>query len=490
MKETFRDGLKKARRTALYLLIRPFMEIFRRLPPRISSWVGGLAGSLAGRIFRHEARRGRDNIARALPELSSREREIILLRHFRNLGRSVAEYLSYTGRNPLAASGRVRFSGLEQVREAAKAGKGVVVLTGHFGNWEMAAAAFAREFPDTAVVARELYDINLSRFVDRMRARFGITTFDNRDSIAIYRHLRKGGILFTLVDQESRKVANVPVKIFGVDTLAPSGPVLLAARAGAAMFSGFTCPDQAGHMAVFEEMPAVHEGDAPELSLTNFNGRLESMVRRWPDAWVWLNARWGRQAGEVGAGIARKAVAILAVTVFLSGCGKSPDTSSSAGKPEAKNRPSAVMQGVRLFQVVKGQTEVEIYAVEAVQAPGGSWVDGREVRVVYHSHTGSNAVLHATTARYYLTRKILEASGKVRVEAENGNLEASDLVWNAEKSSLTSRGFVRVTKGDNVLTGTGLESDPGLEQVVIKENVRILAREPGQLKSLMDKEGK
>jgi KDO2-lipid IV(A) lauroyltransferase len=450
--------------------------------------LGAFAGAVAGRLFLHEARRGRSNIARALPELTGRERERILRAHFRHLGRSVAEYLSYTGRNPARALGRVRFSGLEKIREAVARGKGVVVLTGHFGNWEMAAAAFAQEIPGTAVVARELYDINLSRFVDRMRARFGITTFDNRDSIAVYRHLRKGGVLFTLVDQESRKVANVPVSIFGVSTSAPSGPVLLAARAGSALFSGFTCPDPAGHLALFEEMPPVHDGDAPGDALAGFNRRLEAAVRKWPEAWVWLNARWGK-APDAAAGMLRKAAAVIAVAALFGGCGGGPDSGPGSTGHSGYNRPSAVMRGVRLFQVVKGRTEVEIYAVEAVQARGGGWVDGSDVRVVYHNKDGGKAVLHATTARYYLTRKVLEASGRVRVEAENGNLEATDLVWDAGKGSLTSRGFVKVTKGDNVLTGTGLEADPGLEQVVIKENVRILAREPGELKPLVEKEG-
>jgi len=486
---SIQDYWKLARRTALYLVLRPIIEVFRRLPPRISARIGGLAGSLAGRVFPHEIRRGRENIARAFPEMSPAERDFILQDHFRQLGRSVAEYLSYTGREPGAASARVRFSGLDKVREAVARGKGVVVLTGHFGNWEMAAAAFAREVPGTAVVARELYDINLSRFVDRMRGRFGITTFDNRDSIGIYRHLRKGGVIFTLVDQESRKVANVPVSIFGVETLAPSGPVLLALRAGADLFSGFTCPDPAGHLALFEEMPPASGEERPEPSLAEFMRRLEAVVRRWPEAWVWLGARWGRPARESAAGIAVKAFILLMASAILAGCSREPGSSAAGAGISGDNRPNAQMHGVRLFQVSKGKTEVEIYAVEAVQARGGGWVDGRDVRVIYHTTEGKKAVLQATTARYYIFKKILEASGKVRVETENGNLDAADLLWDEGKKSLTSKGFVKVTKGDNVLTGTGMEADPGLEEVVIKDNVRILVREPEELKPLMDKEG-
>ncbi len=139
-----------------------------------------------------------------------------------------------------------------------------------------------------------------------------------------------------------------------------------------------------------------------------------------------------------------------------------------------------------MTHVVKGRTELEIFADEASTSLDGRSVEGKGVRAVYHRAGGKLAVLRSNSARYDMKRKVLNASGGVRVDAENGRLDAASLVWDAANNRLTSTGKVRVTKGGNVLTGRGLDADPELEQVVIKEDVRILAAEPDEFEPLME----
>lgn len=484
----FRDRMKRARRFALYLVLRPPIEVFRRLPPRLSGTLGAALGVLARYLFPREIRRGLANIGQVFPGAGEAVGKRILAASLRHLGRSMGEFFSYTARPPEAIKGRVGYRGLEDVKDAVARGKGVIILSGHFGNWETAAAATARELPGLAVVARELYDINLSRLIERMRAHFGTLTFDNRDGAAIYRHLRRGGVLVTLVDQESRKVANVPAPIFGIPALAPSGSILMASRAGAALFSVFAVPADGGCTLVFEEMDAPVEGAPPEETLVKFNSRLEKMVREWPDQWVWLHNRWKREASpeQEGAGRSVGAAAVLLALLLASCGGGVPEQSAGVGEGSGESLRS-LMRGAKLVQVYQGRVEAEISAAEAVNSVDGRWLEGRGVSVIYHQAGGKRAVLRASSARYDSLRKVMEASGTVRVEAEGLVLETSQLVWDAGKSRITSDAFVKVTRGENVLTGKGLDADTEMENVVIKEDVRILASEPKDLAPALDR---
>ncbi len=299
MSRSFRDRVKIVRRFLLYLALRPGIEAFRVLPPARSAALGANLAAAARFLFLREAARGLGNIRRALPDLTEAEARRVLARQFRHLGWSLGEYLSMTRRDPRLLEERVRVEGIGAMNDAVARGRGAVVLTAHLGNWELAVAAMAAKIPRLAVVARELYDINLSRFVEGLRARFGVATFDNRDNIGVFRHLKRGGVLATLVDQESRKVANVPAPIFGIPALAPAGPVVLASRAGAALFSGFTYLAGGVHQVDLSPMAEAKEGTPPEQYLAEFNRRLERMVRATPEQWVWLHGRW--RAGEAAA---------------------------------------------------------------------------------------------------------------------------------------------------------------------------------------------
>jgi LPS export ABC transporter protein LptC len=177
--------------------------------------------------------------------------------------------------------------------------------------------------------------------------------------------------------------------------------------------------------------------------------------------------------------------ALFLVLVLGAGCRGAAPPAARAAAPHGGSA-EALMRGVRVRQVAKGRVTLELRADEAWHARGSGWITARAVRATYFAPGRRPVLLRTGLARYDLDAQRLEADGMVRVESDGGVLQAAGLVWDGRRGRLTSEGRVRMLRGPNVLTGEGLEADPGLDQVTIRDHVRILARDPGELKPLVD----
>jgi len=295
-----RHAYKVVLRLAIYAVLRPLIQLFRILPLRTATAAGGAIGSFAILLLPWFGRKAVANLAKAFPHLSDSERFRIATANFRHLGRVMGEYLSLTGRDPALLKTLVRFNGMELLERAISRGKGVIVLTAHLGSWEIAGAFFGLHVKTFGVVARDLYDRRLNALLDRFRGRYNIRTYDIADTRGIIRHLKNGGTLGVLVDQNSRRVGNVTVPFFGLPAPTPVGPVRLARRTGATLLMGFSIRAEGGYRMVMEEL--VSADDAEESVLGQFNRRLEGMVREHPSQWVWLHDRWATRADSPSAG--------------------------------------------------------------------------------------------------------------------------------------------------------------------------------------------
>ncbi|MEK7476690.1 MAG: lysophospholipid acyltransferase family protein [Candidatus Coatesbacteria bacterium] len=295
-----RHWYKQALRLAIYLLLRPVLEVFRLLPPDMASAVGDRFGALAGWLVPRDLAKARAHLARAFPNLAPGEIARLARAHLRHLGRTLGEYLSLTKRDPSVFQARVRVEGLELVERARAAGRGCVILTAHFGSWELAGAAMGLALSDWAVVGRDLYDPRLSRLLARWRARFGIRVFEVADARGVLRHLKGGGSLGILIDQSSWRVANVLVPWFGHPSPTPSGPVRFAERSGSVLMMGFILREGNRHRVLLERIADRVDDRPAEAYLATYNARLEALVRERPEQWVWMHDRW-KQHGEAGA---------------------------------------------------------------------------------------------------------------------------------------------------------------------------------------------
>jgi len=142
------------------------------------------------------------------------------------------------------------------------------------------------------------------------------------------------------------------------------------------------------------------------------------------------------------------------------------------------------MREVHVRQMVGGRMEVELWATEAWHSQGADWVRGRNVKAWYYPENRRSTVLYATEARYDVLEQRLLAMGEVRVESEGIVLETAELTYDARRDRIYTSRAVRVVRGDNVMTGVGLEADPDLGNLKVGAP-HINARRPGEIRPLL-----
>lgn len=289
-----KSPLKTFKNWAIYRALITADSFGRGLNLERARAIGRGIGSLAYRSVAKERRRALANLALAFPELSERDRDRMTRDMFRHLGVSLLEICWLPNLNRDNLEILTTFEGLEHFRAAAEQKKGVVLFTGHCGNWEWMAAAIGILGFDMNVVARELYDPRLNDFVVRARAHHNIKTIGRGSASAardILQTLRSGAILGMLIDQKI-KAENVMVPFFGREAPTPVGAAKLAIRAGAVAIAGFIERRGAMQHIRFEPfIPTSRDDDPVELTAT-ITRSIEQQIRRAPAQWVWMHKRW------------------------------------------------------------------------------------------------------------------------------------------------------------------------------------------------------
>ena len=248
----------------------------------------------------------RENLARAFPEQPEAWRERTLAEHYRELGRVAAEYprMAELARAPREQVFAV-WEGLEHARTAAGMGRGVIFLTGHLSNFELAGAAVAREHP-LAFVAKPLSNPGAEAWVSDVRRAAGLEVLPTGAGVrGVIRRLRAGGAVAMLADQDARR-DGVFVPFFGTPASTPAGPAWFSLATGAPIVF-CTCaraPD--GRLELRMRPALVPEGDAGGLEAVRaltarHTALLEAAVRERPAQWFWLHKRWKTRPGAASA---------------------------------------------------------------------------------------------------------------------------------------------------------------------------------------------
>jgi KDO2-lipid IV(A) lauroyltransferase len=194
-------------------------------------------------------------------------------------------------------TGRVRLEGLENLRRAYKDGRGVLILTGHLGNWEILAnAAGLLGFP-LNVVYRPMDFLPLDLFFRNLRGRFGARLLSKRSAARdILRALHRRELVGILLDQNAGRRAGVFVDFFGKPACTNRGLALMAQRTGAPVVPMFLVREgDAYRMIAAPPVQWVRTGDRSRdirVNTRRYNQVLESFIRRYPEQWFWVHRRW------------------------------------------------------------------------------------------------------------------------------------------------------------------------------------------------------
>ena len=262
--------------------------------------MGGVVGFLAHGVIRAERRKAIRNLELAFQgekpadELRRINREV-----FVNQGRNLFELFWLTRVSPSELLQQVHFQGMEHMERAYHRGKGVILVTGHIGNWELMAASVASAGYPLWVVAALLYDPRLSQIVSGIRERYGVRTI-SRDHLSARRTvlqvIRKGEVLGLLIDQDTR-VKGVFVDFFGRPAYTPSAAASLALRTEAEVVIGSIVRQKNSSLTITfrPPLPPLRSGKRAEELVANtqlYTSVLEDIVRKYPEQWTWMHQRW------------------------------------------------------------------------------------------------------------------------------------------------------------------------------------------------------
>lgn len=238
-------------------------------------------------------------MAIAFPESSRMVREALTRAMFKNLGRSIFDFVKLEGATARELESWVdEVRGIEHFEKAEKAGKGVIVITGHIGCWELLPAYFASLGYSASVVARRLKDSRLNDRLLAVRASLGVTTLDrDRGPRDMVRVLTRGGLLGVLIDQHTN-VGGAYVPFFNKPAFTPTGVAKLSCLTGASILPMAVFLNRSGRHTI-HVLPSID----PPRKVTDKAGTIEQLtaecslaverlIRIDPKQWVWFHHRW------------------------------------------------------------------------------------------------------------------------------------------------------------------------------------------------------
>ncbi|MFC1567275.1 lysophospholipid acyltransferase family protein [Thermodesulfobacteriota bacterium] len=187
--------------------------------------------------------------------------------------------------------------GRSHIKNAYEKGQGVLVLTGHFGNWELLSVIGAMLAYPLSVLYRPLDFKPLDRFFIKLRARFGGKLIPlKRSMFAILKSLGRGEMVVLLMDQNVDWYEGVFVDFMGYRACTNKGLALLALKTRAPVIPVFVVRENGGFTAKFlPEIPLKITGDTTrdvEDNTQKYNQVIESFLRQYPDQWFWFHQRW------------------------------------------------------------------------------------------------------------------------------------------------------------------------------------------------------
>jgi len=287
-----------------YAAFRVVRALVTLLPERLARALGSALGWFAGTLL--GIRRGvvRRNLELAFPELSQVERRRIARASWRHLGREAVATFRLASETPTSIRARTEFAeGWEAFERRAREGDGAILVTGHFGNWEIAGAGVAaRGWPMDAVATRQRNPC-FDRDLVESRARLGMNVVVRDEAPKrILRGLRAGRVAGIVGDQNPA-VGGILVTFMGHAAPTARGAAVFALRTGAPLFAGVSVAlpgPRWRYRIAMEEVSIEPSGDFDEdvRRLTQAHSAvLERAVRAHPEQYFWPHKRWRERPG-------------------------------------------------------------------------------------------------------------------------------------------------------------------------------------------------
>lgn len=270
------------------------------LPHRIALKAGEVLGLLLFYVKTKKRRVAIQNIE----SLRSKVRgvELISARHiameaFKNIGKSFVEIINIYYGFGKGILKNIEIIGIENYHKAKSKGKGVILITGHCGNWELLALFFGLKIDRISVVAKDQKNQFLKRLIEKMRVKYGNRIINKEGALkAIISELRQGRSVGILIDQAVFKNEGYIIDFLGRPSGTIKSPALIARKTGAAVIPAFIHRHADRHIInIYPEVELSQNADpekAAKEDTARFMGFIEAYIKKHPTEWYWIHRKW------------------------------------------------------------------------------------------------------------------------------------------------------------------------------------------------------
>ena len=282
-----------------YYVMKLVSKIFCLLP-----WSVGLAfGNVLGRVAPLFVPEWRMQMAAANVQeclhVSPEEARKIARQSVVKFGRMIVEVLRFPLLNRDTINSVVKTDGLEYLEEAYAKGKGALMCTGHFGNWELLGANVALHGYPMLSIARKQNNSAMDLFINEYREIVGQKVAYNRGKegiLAMGRYLKEKHLLGILYDQDTNDTG-VTTALFGKEVVTPAGPAVFSRTFGCPILPIFMHYDEDGccrakiYPPLYAEKTKDKDRDLARVT-EKMMAVLELEIRENPPMWFWVHDRW------------------------------------------------------------------------------------------------------------------------------------------------------------------------------------------------------
>ena len=275
-----------------------------RLPVRWRTRLGKGIGEIFRIVSPSRRRIAKENLQAAFPDAEAAWRLNIERLSYHNLGITLIELLTFPYITPAEARAALDLRGTENIEQALKSGTGVLLLSGHFGNWELLGFTFPLYLDvATSIIVAQQSNRIADTYLNWYRRRTGNTTLPTNNSArAIVKRLLSGEAIALLADQVADVDHCVFVPFFGRLTATYQAPARLALRYNVPIFVAFAERlDDGRYRAAVQQIPHEDLNYSPE-GITELTARhvqaLEDAIRQHPELWAWQHKRWKHKLPE------------------------------------------------------------------------------------------------------------------------------------------------------------------------------------------------
>ncbi|SDZ92746.1 KDO2-lipid IV(A) lauroyltransferase [Desulfuromusa kysingii] len=281
-----------------YLGLRLAAALIRPLPRKVALKVGRLLGRLGMKLLPGRYQQAKENMSKALPELSSAEIETNLRRCFEHFGMSSMEMLRFDlpASDPKAVRNHIDISGENHLKEALALDRGAILLTGHLGFWELGASIPTELGVPVDIVAKPLKNPLSDAYFEKIRKSFGANILSSRKGAKrILKSLRAKRSVGVLLDQHISPPGSVPTDFFGRKAYTTTAIANLAMKYQVPVVPIFCLRKPDDRYDVWIEpmlLLSADNGQSVESNTQLLTDIIEAAIRRDPSQWFWMHKRW------------------------------------------------------------------------------------------------------------------------------------------------------------------------------------------------------